>query len=300
MAIFYEEAGRALLPGPHYTTALSGQVILTLADEAHKRELLPKIAAGEIILTLALTEAEAGSEPSLLTTSAMPSDGNYIVNGTKLFIAYAHIADYIIVAAREKNDGLALFLVPKGTEGLTCIPLDTMGGERLCEVVLDNVRLSREQLLGKCRSGKDILDGWNKMKLMRCTEMLGATQAALDMTVAYSKERISWDQPIGSFQSLQHKMVDMAIAVDGLRWLVYQAAWMNDEGIPCAKQSSIAQLEAKRACNWVLTQAVHIHGTVALVRDHDLSLYFRRVKAIGLGLDSIDSLKEIIALEAGV
>ncbi len=299
LAIFCEEAGRALLPGPYYATTLSGQVILALADDARKRELLPGIAAGEVILTLALAEPQAVSDLSLLNTSAASSGNDYIINGTKLFIPYAHIADHIIVVARQKEGGLALFLVPKGTKGLTCTPLDTLSGERLCEVVFDNVKVPQKQLLGKCRE-QDLMDITERMKIMVCAEMLGATQAALDMTVGYSKQRISWDRPIGSLQSLQHKMVEMAVEVDGLRWLVYQTAWMLDEGIPCSRQLAVAQLEAKQVCNWVLTQATHVTGTISLTRDHDLTLYYRRVKAAGLSLGSSDALEETIARTLGI
>ena len=299
MAIFYEEAGRAMLPCPHYSTALVGQMILAFADEFQKQEFLPRITSGELVLSLALAEPAAGSQLSSLTTSATFNDESYTVNGTKLFANYAHIADYVNVVTREKEGQLALVLVEKNAQGLTCTPLDTMSGERTCEVVLNNVGVSKNQLLGKCTEEelKGILD---KMKIMSCAEMLGAAERALEMTVDYSKQRISLDRPIGTFQSLQYKMADMATAIEGIRWIVYKAAWMNDEGIPCAKESAIAQIQAGRVCSWVTTLATHMHGAVSLVRDHDLSLYFRKVKAAQLNLGSIDSLTETILQEVGV
>lgn len=299
MAIFYEEAGRAMLPGPHYSTALVGQMLLSFADESHRQKFLPRIAGGELILSLALAEPEAGSQLSSLTTSAIPKDESYIINGTKLFADYAHIADYINVVTREKEGELALILVEKNAQGLTCVPLDTMSGGRTCEVVLNNVRVSQNQLLGKCTEEQleSVLD---KMKIMSCAEMLGAAQRALEMTVDYSKERISLDRPIGTFQSLQHKMADMATAVEGVRWIIYKVAWMNDVGIPCTKETAIAQIQVCQACNWVITMATHMHGAISLVQDHDLSLYFRKVKVAQLKLGSIDSLRETILQGLGV
>lgn len=300
--IFYEEAGRALLPSPHYSSViLGGQLILAFGSEAQKQEFLPKIANGEIVLTLALTEPEAGSQLDLLTTKATPDKNVYVINGTKLFISYAHIADYIITVAREGDgNALSLFLVKKGSPGLNCVPLDTLSGERLCEVTFEKVKVSAEGLLGKVDQSEKLTEIVNKAKVMSCAEIIGGAQAALEMTVDYSKQRIAYDRPIGSFQALQHKMVDMAIAAEGTRWLVYYVAWLNSQGIPCANEMAMLHLQAGQLYSWLTSVAIHIHGTVSLVRDHDLTLYYRRAKAAQLNLGSAESLKEIIAQGVGV
>ncbi len=299
MAIFYEEAGRAMLPGPNYNMGLVGQIVLAFADELHKQELLPKIVSGSLILSLGLAEAEVGYESSLLTTSATMQGENYIIKGNKLFVTHLGIADHIMIVAREKEGSLLLFLVEKGAQGLSYAPFETLNGERKYEVALDNVVVSKSNLVGKCNPD-GLNDVLTKMTIMRCAEMLGAAEMALDMATDYSKQRLSLDRPIGSFQSLQHKMADMAIAIDGSKWIVYKVAWMNDADIPSGRESAIAQLQVGQACNWVITESAHIHGAVSFFRDHDLSLYFRRVKTAQLDLGPLDALKENVLQEIGL
>lgn len=192
-----------------------------------------------------------------------------------------------------------MYLVDKNAPGLSYAPLETLSGERKYEVVLDDVAVSENQLLGKC-APDGLSDELNKMRIMRCAEMLGAAEMALEMDTDYSKQRLSLDRPIGTFQSLQHKMADMAIAIDASKWITYKVAWMNDKGIPAVRESAMAQLQVGQACNWVITESAHIHGAVSFFRDHDLSLYFRRVKAAQLDLGLLDLLKEAVLQEIGL
>ncbi len=300
MAVFYEEAGRALLPSPHFSTVvLAGQTLLAFGSEQQKGELLARIANGEVILTLALTEPEAGSNLSLLTATATPEGDDYVISGTKLFIGHAHLAQYIITVARSGEDGeLALFLVPGLSQGLTCTPLDTLGGNRLNEIVYDKVRVPKGNRLGDSAQG--IGDIVEKAEIMACTEMLGSAQAAFDLTLDFCKQRVQFERPIGAFQALQHKMADMALAIEGARWLTYQAAWLNSEGLPSAQESAMAKLEAGRVSTLATMEAIHIHGAVALMIDHDLPLYYRRVKATQLDLGYADSQRETIAQGLGL
>ena len=300
MAIFYEEAGRAMLPSPHFTTVvLGGQSVLSFGSEEQKQRLLPQIAKGEIIMSLALTEPEAGSNLALLTTTATPDNRDYILTGIKLFIFNAHLADYIITVART-GEGVTLFLVPGGSHGLSCTPLDTFAGERLNQVVYNQVRVSAQDLLGEVDKGENITEIVDKAKVMRCAEMIGGAQAALEMALDFSKQRISLGRPIGTFQALQHRMADMALAIDGARLLVYYVAWMMSEGIPCAKESAMAQLEAGRVYTRITIEAIHLHGGVAIMADHDLPLYYRRAKAAQLNLGFMDPHKEAIAQGLGL
>ena len=276
MGIFYEEAGRGLLPSPHFTTVvLGGQVLLAFGNEEQKRELLPKIVEGDLIMALALTEPEAGSNLALLATTATPDGEDYLISGTKLFIPNAHRADHIITVTRT-GEGITLFLV------------------------YDRVRVSRSKILGELNGGEGIADIVEKAKIMTCAEMVGGAQAALEMTVDLTKQRVQFDRPIGSFQALQHRMVDMTMAVEGARWLMYSVAWMNSEGIPCSKESAMAQLEAGRGYTHVTAEAIHMHGAVALMVDHDLPLYYKRAKAAQLNLGFSESQREVIVQGIGL
>ena len=302
MAIFYEEAGRALLQSPHYSTVVLGaQTILALGSEEQKSEILPKLAKGELIMTLALTEGEAGSNLDLLATVANREKEFYVISGKKLFVNNARVANYIIVVARAGEDsGVTLFLVEKETPGLTFIPFDTLGGEILNEVILDNVRVHKRNILSNTNKGNRILEILDKAKVMSCAEMLGGAQAALDMTVEYSKQRIAFERPIGSYQSLQHRMADMTVAIERLRRLVYYVAWRITSGLSFTKESNMAQLLAGKVYPCITSKSIHIQGTVSLAQEHDLSLYYRRAKANQLNLGCSDSKKEVIARELGI
>ena len=301
MVIFCEEAGRALLQSPHFTTGvLGGQSILTFGTEEQKQNFLPRVAKGELILTVALTEPDAGSNLTLLTTSTVSRGDKYLINGTKLFISNAHIADYIITVTRAGSGGITLFLVNRDAEGLTCVPLDSLSGERLNEVKFDNVVVPKENMLGEFNKGKGIAKIIDKAKMMTCAEIVGQTQEALDMAVEYSKQRMQFGRLIGSFQALQHKMVNMALLVDKARLLVYYVAWMKSQGLSCPKEEAMMRLVAVEASSYVIGEAIQIHGALGTMKEHDLGLFARRCKAAALNLGYPDSLKEVIAEELGL
>ncbi|MFC1982806.1 acyl-CoA dehydrogenase family protein, partial [Chloroflexota bacterium] len=240
MAVFYEEAGRALLQSPHfYTVVQAGQTILELGNDEQKKEYLPGIAGGDLVMSVALTEPEVHCDLNAISTTAEKKGEDYIINGTKAFIGYAHLADYIITAAKSR-EGVSLFLVDGKAEGLTATPIDTMGGERLCEVIYNNVRVPERRVIGDLGKGSAITGVINKAKIMTCTKMVGAAEAALNMAVEYSKFRVQFGVLIGTFQALQFKMADMLMALDGARYITYYAAWLNSEGLPSEREMSMA------------------------------------------------------------
>ena len=301
MAILYEEAGRALLPSPHFSTVVLGaQAILALGREEQKSNLLPRIADGDIIVALALTEPQAGSNLELLTTSATAKGEGYVINGTKLFINYAHLADYIVTVVKTGENKTSVFLVEKGSPGLTCSPVDTLGGERLCEVAYQQVEVPSDYVLGKLDEGSGICEVVEKAKVMSCVSMVGSAQVTLEMAIDYAKERTQFGVPIGSFQALQHKMATMALDIEGVRWLGYYVAWLISENIPCAMEMAMLNLKAGQTCRSVTSESIQIHGAVATMEDHDLSLYFRKVKATQLNLGYPETHRETIAQHLGL
>jgi len=175
-----------------------------------------------------------------------------------------------------------------------------MSGDRLNEVVLDKVIVSEEAMLGEDNKGQTIEEIVDKANVMTCAEALGGAQMALEMLVDYSKQRIIFGRPTGSFQALQHKMADMALALEGARWLVYSAAWMSSQNIPCARERAMAQLCTRQVYPRITEEVSHCHGAVALVRDHDMTLYYRRAKATQLNLGFSESHNETIAKGLGL
>lgn len=301
-AILYEELGRALAFIPHYSSVvIGGQLIQTFGSDAQKEEFLPQIANGKIILAFALTEPLGGSELKLLTTKASADKNDYVLNGTKLFVDYTHVADYIITVAKlENGNGEGLFLVKNKEPGLTCTPLDTISGEKLSEVTLEGVRVPKEYLLSKLDGSEKFKEVLDRAKVLRCAEMVGNFQVIHDITVDYSKHRIEYDHPIGYFQTLQHKMVDMAIAIESMWCSVYNVAWLNSQGIRATKETAMLQLQAWQICDWLCMQAVHIHGAIGLSQEHDLSMYWMKAKSLQLNLDSLEFVKEVVAIELGI
>jgi len=310
LAILYDEMGRANFPSPHLATVvLGGHTILECGSEEQKQELLPKIARGELLLSLAFTEPALRYEPHAITTKATARGGEFILNGTKLFVPNANVADYLICVAKTKDrgkaeEGITLFLVDARTPGITCTPLKTMseiGHDKQCEVVFQNVRVSKNNILGKLGQGWAVLaEILNQATVALCAEMVGGAQAVLEMSVEYSKARVAFGRPIGSFQALQHKMANMLIEVDGAWLLTYQAAWMLSEQIPCTKQVAMAKAWTSNAYRRVTADAIQIHGAYGFCSEVDTTLYYRRAKAAEFAFGDPRFHRKLVASEMGL
>ncbi|TET74814.1 MAG: acyl-CoA dehydrogenase [Dehalococcoidia bacterium] len=312
LAILYDEMGRALFPSPHFATVVLGShTILECGSDEQKQEFLPKIAGGELLLSLALTEPTFGYEPLAIATRATAHGDDYVISGTKLFVPNANIADYLICVARtgesptsRGEEGITLFLVDAHTEGVACTLLktiDEIGHDKQCEVVFQDVKVPKKNILGGLNQGwAPLAKVINQATVALCAEMVGGAQAVLEMSVEYSKERVAFGRPIGSFQALQHKMANMLIEVDGAWLLTYQAAWMLSEGLPCAKQVAMAKAWASNAYRRVTADAIQIHGGYGFCSEVDTTLYYRRAKAAEFALGDPRFHRRIVAREMGL
>lgn len=307
LSVLLGEMGRACLPAPFFATViLGGLAILDAGSEQQKQKYLPRIANGKAILTLALTEASAGYDAGSIAVKAAKDGDAYVISGTKLFVPDAHIADYILCVARTDDraaaeDGITVFIVEAKSPGISCTALQTMAGDKLYEVVFDQVKVSSENILGRLDDGWGIVQRTiERAAVAKCCEMVGAMQQVLDMTVDYAKEREQFGRPIGSFQVIQHYCTNMATDVDGSRFSAYQAAWRLSQGLPCAKEAAIAKAWMGEAYGRVVTLAHQIHGAIGCTIDHDLQLYTRRGKAAELTFGDVDFNREIVAREMGL
>jgi len=304
LAVLLEEMGRACLPSPFFSTVvLGGLPILDLSKEEQKQEYLPKLIRGEKIFTLALTEpCYQNYDASSVTVEATPDDSNYIIKGTKLFVADAHIADYILCVARTKpENGITIFLADAKNPRINCTVLKTVAGDKLCEVVFDQIPVPKANILGQ------LDQGWSAVQKIieraavgKCCEMVGNIQRVLEMTVDYAKERKQFDRPIGSFQIIQHYCADMATDIDGARFSTYQAAWMLSEGLPCTKEVAIAKAWIGEASQRVVALAHQIHGAIGVTIEHDLHFYTRRAKAAEIAFGDANFYREMVAREMGL
>jgi len=304
LAVLLEEMGRACLPGPFFSTVvLGGLPILEIGSEDQKQEYLPKLIRGEKIFTLALNEpGYQNYNASSVAVEATLDNGNYVINGTKLFVPDANIADYMIcVAKTNPESGITIFLADTKNPRINCTILKTIAGDKLCEVVFDQVPVPRAGILGQLDKGWSVVQKIvERAAVGKCCEMVGNIQQVLEMTVDYAKERKQFDRPIGSFQIIQHYCADMATDVDCARLSTYQAAWMFSQGLPCAKEVAIAKAWIAEASQRVSALAHQIHGAIGVTIEHDLHFYTRRTKAAELAFGDANFYREVVAKEMGL
>jgi len=306
LTVLLEETGRNILPGPLVCTITSTFPILDAGTEEQKKQFLPKIAAGELILTTALLEAEGTFDASGIAAKATPKGDDFVINGTKLFAEMAHVADYLVCAARTKDgaspeEGITLFIVDAKAPAIHCEVMPTIAMDKLCEVQFDNVSVPKKNMLGELDKGWPIVQKLlEKGAIAKCAESIGGMQAAVEMTVAYSKERVQYGRPIGAFQAIQHMMADMWSSMDTSRYLVYEAAWMESEGLPCTKEVSMAKAYVNEAYKYVSKWGIRLHGGIGTSRDHDIPLYYHLAKAADTAFGSTDFHRELVAQNIGL
>lgn len=298
LVVLLEETGRACLPGPFFTSSvLSGMTILELGSESQKRELLPEIASGQIIVTLANIEPESGYNPNKLKTKATPNGNNYSISGNKILVPYAHVANYCICTA-QTNAGISISVIDSSTSGIKLTPLKTIAADKQFEIVFNKVMVPKKNILGKEGEGNAQLQQiMLKAAVAKCAEMVGGAQQVLEMTVEYVKERKQFSVPVGSFQAIQHHCANMLTDIDTSIFLTYQAAWKISEGIPFAKDASIAKAWVSDAYKRATKLGHQCIGGVSLIEDHDMPFFSRRAKAAELILGDADYHRELIAQE---
>jgi alkylation response protein AidB-like acyl-CoA dehydrogenase len=307
LVVLLEEMGYNILPGPFFSTVvLGGSPILAAGNEEQKKELLPNIANGEAILTLALSEPSVRYDAAAVKATADARNGEYVINGTKLFVPDANVADFLLVVARTRETanpegGITVFLVDAKSPGLKTTLLKTLARDKQCEVVFEDVSVPKENILGELDRGwlivQDILQ---KATVAKCAEMVGGAQAALDMAVAYAKERVQFNRPIGSFQAIQHYCANMVSDVDGSRFVTYKAAWKVSEGLPATMDVAVAKAWTSGAYGRVTLLAHQIFGAIGFTMDHDLHLYYRRAKASEMMFGDGAYHRAIVARELGL
>lgn len=289
LTVLLEGMGRALVPGNFFSTVLlAGLTLLEAASEEQKRRWLTPLTEGRLKATLALTEPDASWEAAGITSvTAERSGADYAINGTKLFVPDAQMADLIICAARTgsssiSENNITLFAVDRNSDGLKMVRLKTMDQTRgLYDVTFERVRVSADRVLGSVGEAWPVIARViDKATIGLCAEMVGCAQRVLDMCVDYAKQRIQFGRPIGSFQAIQHKCADMLLVIESARSAAYAAAWAaSQDKQDTALLSSIAKAYASDASRFVAGEGIQIHGGMGFTWEHDVHLYFKRAKA---------------------
>jgi len=301
LVVLLEEFGRALVPGPFISTVVLGAApIMEAGTEEQKQQFLPKIASGELIMTMALTEPSAKWTADGVALEAKKSGSDYVLNGTKLFVQDAHVSDYMVVAARtggSGEDGITLFLVDSKSPGIKFEVLKTIAADKQCEVTFENVKVPASNMLGAEGKGWPIVEKTKQAATVAaCAYLVGLSQMDFDVTLNYAKERVQFGRPIGSFQAIQHKLADAVIDVDGSRFITYKAAWSLQEGEPDAGMMiSMAKAWTSDASRRVVAHGQQIHGGIGFTKEYKIQLYFRRQKWMELMWGDADYHRELVA-----
>jgi alkylation response protein AidB-like acyl-CoA dehydrogenase len=304
-AIVLEELGAALFTGPYLASAvLAATALLASDDEEARKDLLPGIAAGETVATLAFTEDGGSWNPASIRLAATPDDTGWRLDGHKSFVLDGHTADLILAVAAAGTDGkLSLFAVnavDAGAIGLTRHALPTLDQTRKLARLAFNgtpARLVGEP--GAARAGFDrTLD---VAAIALAAEQLGGAQRALDMAVAYAKVRQQFGRPIGSFQAIKHRCADLLLEVESLRSAVgYAAAAVAADSTEVPVLAPLLKAYASEVYSHVAGENIQIHGGIGFTWEHDAHLYLKRAKASELFLGDASYHRDRLATRIGL
>ena len=277
LALFAEEAGRALVPTVQITSVvLVGQALLALGSEDQRRARLPGLLAGDTVMAPAwIEDTEANREPVATTRAAARGD-TIEIQGTKRFVDAFETASELLVPARDDAGTMRFYLVPCDSPGLTAAERRLTSLDRVHDVRFDAVSLSTGRMLpGGWSAWLAVIDA---AKIIAAAWAVGAARAALELAVAYAKDRKQFGRPIGSFQAVQHRLADAAIVLEQASAIVRYAAWLQATGGHCPREAAMAKLVAGRAIRQVTHAATLTHGGYGFMEEFDIQLYFRRAK----------------------
>ncbi|MBI3781939.1 MAG: acyl-CoA/acyl-ACP dehydrogenase [Deltaproteobacteria bacterium] len=285
LALLNEEMGRTVTPGPFFSSAVLATLTLLRSNAAAlQKAWLPKLASGSAIGSLALLEESDRLDAIGVTLRCTKNRRGYRLNGTKMFVLDAHVADFMLVAGRCRaaaQDGIVLLLVPRDTPGIEIKPLlDIDQTRRPCEVAFRDVELPEAALAaGEGRAWKVLSRVMDAAAIILAADSLGGAQKALEMSVEYSKVREQFGRPIGSFQAVKHICAEMVSDIEPARSLVWYAAYAFDhEPRQAARAASMAKARLSDVYSRTTNRAVQIHGGIGFTWEHDMHLWFKRAK----------------------
>ena len=305
-AIVTEELSRACAStGITYSAhiSLGGAPLNLFGTEEQKKKYLTPICTGESFGAFGLTEPNAGSDAGGTQTTAIEDGDDFVISGTKVFITNASHAKHLaITAITGMNDGkkeISAIIVPTDAEGFTIIDnYEKMGlnASNTTELVLDNVRVPKENLLGERGMGfQQFLITLDGGRIGIGAMAVGVAQAAFDRALQYSKERKQFGKTLSEFQVTQFKLADMAMKIELARNMVYKAAWLKDEGRPFSKEAAMCKLYASEISMEVADEAIQIHGGYGYMKEYEVERYMRDAKLLEIGEGTSEVQRMVIA-----
>jgi alkylation response protein AidB-like acyl-CoA dehydrogenase len=286
LLLLQEEMGRFLMPAPYLSTILAARAIDAVGNQEQKSTILPGIVGGELIIALAVTEANNQTDATGLSAKTTGGEDNIEITGTIPFISYAHASDFLLCAVRttegsDDQNGFTLFLVDTHRAGVQITPLKTTTGEKLCQVVFDKVNVSEADMLGNTEEGGPIMENiLAEGAIAECGSIIGSARWVLDSAVDYANHRQQFGRPIASFQAIQHKCADMFTGIDGAALITYHAAWsVSDDTVDHIEMASKSKTWCSNVFTEVANEGVQVLGGMGYTQEHDMQLYFRRSRA---------------------
>jgi alkylation response protein AidB-like acyl-CoA dehydrogenase len=306
--LFLEEIARGQVPVAGYgVTLIVVGALNKFGTEEQKQDLLGRVSQGGV-LAIAMSEPEAGSDVAALKTRARLEDGEWVLNGSKMWCSYAHKASHTLIVCRtgegsEKHDGLSMVFVPHDAEGFTITPIETMGGEETNELHLDNVRVPESALLGVEGNGwTQLMAGLNNERVILAASALGLGQRAFDDALAYTKERKQFGRPVGTFQSQQHKFADLATGLAQARLLVRFVARLTDEDpmrmLP--QEASMAKLACTELAKKCALEGMQMMGGYGYAKEYPMERHLRSAVVTTIYGGTSEIQKNIIAKTLGL
>ena len=258
----------------------------TFGTEEQKQKYLTRLASGEIIGAFCLSEPEAGSDATSQQTTAIDQGDHYLLNGTKNWITNGGSCEIALVIAQTDRDkghrGINVLIVEKGMDGFVVGKKEDKLGIRGSDthtLLFNDVKVPKENRIGEDGFGfKFAMKTLSGGRIGIAAQALGIAQGALDLALAYSKERTTFGKPIHDHQAIAFKLADMEMKIEQARMLVYKAAWLKDQGLPYDKESAMAKLAASEAAMWVTTEAVQVHGGYGFVKEYHVERLMRDAK----------------------
>ncbi len=287
-------------------TSLGTMPIFMFGNEEQKREWVPQLASGQKLAAFGLTEADAGSDAGATRTRAELRDGEWIVNGSKIFITNAgtDISACVTITALTGEDEVSNIIVPNGTQGYTISPpMHKLGwhASDTRELSFKDVAVPEKNLLGERGRGfiqfLEILDGG---RISVAAMGVGLAQGAYDLAYAYARDRKQFGKPISSFQAVQFKLADMATEIEAGRALVYRAAWLKDQGRPFALAAAQAKLYTGELSNRVVNASLQMHGGYGFMEESAIARLYRDQKVLEIGEGTNEVQRMVIAKHLGL
>lgn len=274
-------AGFGILLSVH--CSLCCEILKLFGSEDLKKKYLPTMVTGEKIGAYCITEPNAGTDVSAISTTAEDKGDHFLVNGTKTFVTNGGLAQVLVVFVRTDPEaghkGLSCLVVDRDTDGITVGKPEQKCGMRASdtrEISFADVKVPKENLLGQLGDGfKMAVTILNSGRIGVSFQSIGIARSALDEAIKYAKERKQFGRPIAKFQAIQFKIADMATRLDAARLLAYRAAQLKDAGVPCHREASMSKLFCSRMANFVVNEAVQIHGGYGYMKEYAVERYFR-------------------------